>query len=560
MARGASTRATPSYDAGFDLGKRLAETRWRDAETWSARAARARGIDDDDGGDGGGGADAGDARFPVREDLNALVRVRAIDASDASLPWLMDVDVVSCAASESMRRTRAGETRLERSLHALAGEKLEVEMTLAERARTGGCTMTSACRLPARRIAHCVGPRYAEKYATAAESALCHCFVALLTKTVEECKARTVACTSACTERKGYPADKAAMVEIRTIRRFLEKWSSKLDAVVVCCEEDTMQHYVEALSVFFPRNAAESAHSERVLRNEPEYNEYGEAILSERRLRIDATPGRLSSASDFNKTMGVKLDDYDDDDAVVPAVSSVFMSMSIDPETRRMREQIIKEETIVDWWPDDALPKLDDGLTCPDNRSIEDEQTRRKTLLRRAESVDVSDVSEAKAIYLEKDRDYLGRRVVVVVAAFLERLIKAGEEERLLVHIAKELRGVTTNPRGYVIVYHHAGGAYGAPPSLDFIRKLHIALGPQHKDTLKCVFVVHPTAILKAAIWAMDLLQMESRLFNKVDYVDTVCDLREYVRLEGLNNFLSVPEHVEEYEREQVISGASTIW
>jgi len=514
--------------------------------------------DDDDDDD----VDVGTARFPVREDLNGLIRVHGIGTSDASSAWLMDVDVVSCAASESMRRTGAGETRLERSLHALAGEKLAVEMTLAEKVRTGGCVMTSACRLPARRIAHCVGPRYAEKYETAAELALCHCFVSLLTKVVEECKARTVACTSACAERKGYPLGKAAMVEMRTIRRFLEKWSSKLDAVVVCCEEEKMQHYIEALSVFFPRNAAESAHSERVLRNAPEYNEYGEAILSERRLRIDATPGRLSSASDFNKTMGVKLDDDDDndDDAVVPAVSSVFMSMSIDPETRRVREQIIKEETIVEWWPDDTLPKLDDGLTCRDDRSIEDEQTRRKNLLRRAESVDVSDVSDAKAIYLEQHRDYLGRRVVVVVAAFLERLIKAGEEERLLAHVAKELRGVTTNPRGYVIVYYHAGGAYGAPPSLDFIRKLHIALGPQHKDTLKCVFVVHPTAILKAAIWAMDLLQMESRLFNKVDYVDTVCDLREYVRLEGLNNVLSVPEHVEEYEREQVISGASMIW
>jgi len=157
---------------------------------------------------------------------------------------------------------------------------------------------------------------------------------------------------------------------------------------------------------------------------------------------------------------------------------------------------------------------------------------------------------------LEKHRDYIGRRIVVVVAAYLERLIKAGEEQKLLAHVAKELstESVTNNPRGYVIVYHHAGGAYGAPPSLDFIRKLHVALGPQHKDTLKCVFVIHPTAVLKAAIWTMDVLQLESRLFKKVEYVDTICDLHEYVRLEDVNAKLEVPGHVDDYDRELVLN------
>lgn len=44
------------------------------------------------------------------------------------------------------------------------------------------------------------------------------------------------------------------------------------------------------------------------------------------------------------------------------------------------------------------------------------------------EFMDVSDVSDVKVIYLEKFCDYIGRRVVVVIVAFFERLIKSGEE------------------------------------------------------------------------------------------------------------------------------------
>ena len=95
---------------------------------------------------------------------------------------------------------------------------------------------------------------------------------------------------------------------------------------------------------------------------------------------------------------------------------------------------------------------------------------------------------------------------------------------------------------------------------MDFIRKLHVALGPQHRDTLKTVFVVHATAILKAAIWTMDMLQLESRLCNKVEYVETVCDLRDYVRLEGINEKLEIPAHVEEYERDLARNAQTSFW
>jgi len=503
--------------------------------------------------------------FDVRDDFNAKVSVYESDD-----PWLLEVDVVTCAANERGTRLRANESALARALHAHAGGGLEQEMRAMDRVRTGECALTSAHKLPARKIAHVVGPRFAEKYATAAENALCHCYRNALNKLVDDLKYRTIAFTTVCEEAKRYPRDEAAMVAARTVRRFLERWSSKLDVVVFCVNAVEKPYLIAALKVFFPRDANEAAQSEALLQDK-EYNEYGELVLSERRMRIDAFPGRTLSPSStlsgggFNSTLGVKIEECDA--SVVPAVSSVFMSMNIDPESRRQRKELFAAEKDGDnWWSPSSSENLgvpganiDSGLTVDDKRTIEVEHSQRVRLLKRAESMDVSDVNDARAIYLESNRDYIGRRIVVIVAAFLERMIKAGEEQRLLAHVAKELRGVTDNPRGYIIVYHHAGGMYGAPPSLDFIRQLHIALGPQHKDTLKAVFVVHPTAVLKAAIWAMDLLQLESRLFSKVDYVDTVCDLHEYVRLEKIGEKLEIPDHVDQFDREKALNG-QTLW
>ena len=567
----------PAYDQGLFTGKHACVTTARACPAWTTfeEVVDETETNNHDGTDDGvtrendsvnEGEGKASVKFDVRKDLNALVRVyECVD------PWLLEVDVITCSANEQMRRQRGKESALTRSLHEHAGADLEKEMKTLDRVRTGDCAMTSAYRLPARRIAHVVGPRYADKYATAAENALCHCYRSALNKLVDELKFRTIAFTSVCEESKKYPRDEAAMVAARTVRRFLERWSGRLDAVVFCVNAADKPHFVEAMKIFFPRNTTESARAETALQGK-EYNEYGELVLSERRMRIDAFPGRTLSSSNsfgggFNSTLGVKLDECDA--SVVPAVSSVFMSMNIDPESRRQRKELFDAENDGEnWWNPgpgglDTLgvpgANLDSGLTVDDKRNVEVEHSQRISLLKRAESMDVSDVSDARAIYLETSRDYIGRRIIVVVAAFLERMIKAGEEQRLLAHVAKQLRGVTDNPRGYVIVYHHAGGAYGAPPSLDFIRQLHIALGPQHKDTLKAVFVVHPTAVLKAAIWAMDLLRMESRLCSKVDYVDTVCDLHEYVRLENEGEKLDIPDHVDQFDRDRVLHG-QTLW
>ena len=325
--------------------------------------------------------------------------------------------------------------------------------------------------------------------------------------------------------------------------------------------------YARALSVYFPRNDDESAASERVLRDVPDCNEFGEMILDERRMRIEARPApRGVGENFFNTTAGVKLDDDDrggDDASIAPAVSSVFMSMNIDPEARRQREHLRREEEgdACGWTPVDGADARPRRGAAPHRRRHErlKMNTRVAPVYSVARIPWMSATSATPGRFISVHRDYIGRRVVVVVAAYVERLLKAGEEQRLLAHVAKEFRGVTDNPRGYIMVYHHAGDGDGRRTSVDFLRQLRVALGPSRTDTLKCVYVVHPTSALRAAIWAMDAFRVESSFCGKVEYVDTVCDLREYVRLEGTKETLEVPGHVEEYERELALR-PSMIW
>ena len=85
--------------------------------------------------------------------------------------------------------------------------------------------------LPCKRLIHTVGPRYNDKYKTAAENALHNCYRNALRVMVEN-KLNTVAFSCAYTVNKGYPRKDAAHIAIRTVRRFLEHWGEDIDLVV----------------------------------------------------------------------------------------------------------------------------------------------------------------------------------------------------------------------------------------------------------------------------------------------------------------------------------------
>ena len=160
----------PSYDVGLAPSKHAARVTVDDLPRWcddsaSVSTSERRVCDaDDDATKEDGVASTTPPKFDVRNDLNARVRVYAEDFN----PWLIAVDCVTTPANEALQRQYGKESVWQRTLHETAGVGLEREMrATVEKANTGGTTVTSGHRLPARRIMHTVGPRYAEKYATA---------------------------------------------------------------------------------------------------------------------------------------------------------------------------------------------------------------------------------------------------------------------------------------------------------------------------------------------------------------------------------------------------------
>ncbi|KAH9320907.1 hypothetical protein KI387_015546 [Taxus chinensis] len=207
--------------------------RWSDADQ--------RSFVDDSSDDGGGpfsalsfsdpltsvspsenGSNGPRSRFPVDPDINLKVYLWR------GHPWNLEVDAVVNSTNENLDEMHSGP-----GLHEAAGPGLAEECATLGGCRTGLAKVTNAYDLPARRVIHTVGPKYAVKYHTAAENALSHCYRSCLELLIEH-GLQSIAMGCIYTEAKNYPREPAAHVAIRTVRRFLEKHKDRITAVVFC--------------------------------------------------------------------------------------------------------------------------------------------------------------------------------------------------------------------------------------------------------------------------------------------------------------------------------------
>ncbi|KAI3816642.1 hypothetical protein L1987_16345 [Smallanthus sonchifolius] len=188
------------------------------------------------------------SRFPVDHEVNSKIYLWNGN------PWNLEVDAVVNSTNETL-----DEAHCSPGLHAAAGPDLAEECATLGGCRTGMAKVTNAYDLPARRVIHTVGPKYAVKYHTAAENALSHCYRSCLELLIET-GLQSIAMGCIYTEAKNYPREPAAHVAIRTVRRFLEKQKDKITGVVFCLttENDT-EIYKRLLPLYFPRDKKEEA-------------------------------------------------------------------------------------------------------------------------------------------------------------------------------------------------------------------------------------------------------------------------------------------------------------
>ncbi|XP_022776778.1 protein GDAP2 homolog [Durio zibethinus] len=467
------------------------------------------------------------SRFPVDHEINSKIYMWR------GQPWNLEVDAVVNSTNENLDEAHSSQ-----GLHAAAGPGLAEECATLGGCRTGMAKVTHAYDLPARRVIHTVGPKYAVKYHTAAENALSHCYRSCLELLIEN-GLRSIAMGCIYTEAKNYPREPAAHVAIRTVRRFLEKQKVKITAVVFCTSTSSdTEIYKRLLPLYFPRDK----HEEEVAISKLPADvgdENGETIIDERKIRIKPLPKKTIAkppqapvelpVSDVGLVRrNSNLDTYLD-----PA----FMSLIKDPDQRRQEQW---EKTAQAKGGFNCAKMLGFGDLGGSPLSAAEEYSLHSRYLAKANSLNLSEIAEMKIVY-RGGVDSEGRPVMVVVGAHF--LLRCLELERFVLYVVKEFEPLIQKP--YTIVYFHSAASLQIQPDLGWMRRLQQILGRKHQRNLHAIYVLHPTFHLKASIFALQMF-VDNVVWKKVVYADRLLQLFRYVPREQL----TIPDFVFQHDLE----------
>uniref|UniRef100_A0A1D1XMC2 Protein GDAP2 n=1 Tax=Anthurium amnicola TaxID=1678845 RepID=A0A1D1XMC2_9ARAE len=471
------------------------------------------------------------SRFPVDHETNSKIYLWRGN------PWNLEVDAVVNSTNESL-----DEAHNSPGLHAAAGPGLAEECATLGGCRTGMAKISNAYDLPARRVIHTVGPKYAVKYHTAAENALSHCYRSCLELLIDH-GLQSIATGCIYTEAKNYPREPAAHVAIRTVRRFLEKQKDKITAVVFCTTTATdTEIYKRLLPLYFPRDKHEEEVAMLKLPADVG-DENGEIIIDERKIRIKPLPDISASipkppttqvdlpVSDVGLTM--RRTSFHFDSYLDPA----FLSLIKDPDQQRIEQ-----------W--EKASQAQSGFNCAKLLGFGDlggppltaaqEYSLHARYLSKANSLNLSEIAEMKIVY-RGGVDTEGHPVMVVVGAHF--LLRCLDLERFVLHVVKEFEPLIQKP--YTIVYIHSAASLQVQPDLGWMKRLQQILGRKHQRNLHAIYILHPTLGLKAAIFALQLF-VDAEVWRKVVYVDRLLELFKYVPREQL----TIPDFVFQHDLE----------
>ncbi|XP_047958348.1 protein GDAP2 homolog isoform X2 [Salvia hispanica] len=470
------------------------------------------------------------SRFPVNHEVNSKVYLWRGN------PCVLEVDAVVNSTNESLDESQSSP-----GLHAAAGPVLAEECATLGGCRTGMAKISKGYDLPARRVIHTVGPKYAVKYHTAAENALSHCYRSCLELLIEN-GLQSIAMSCIYTEAKMYPREPAAHVAIRTVRRFLEKQKDYVHAVIFCTTASSdAEIYKRLLPLYFPREKKEEVLATTKLPSDVG-DENGETVIDERRIRIQPLPNVKKKAVPRIPQISNEMPVSD----VLPArknsaylssyLDPAFMSLIKDPDQRRM-EQWEKAADARNGW--DFAKMLGYGDLKGPPLSAAEEYSLHSRYLAKANSLNLTEISEMRIVY-RGGVDHEGRPVMVVVGAHF--LLRCLDLERFVLYVIKEFEPVIQKP--YTIVYFHSAASLQMQPDLGWMKRLEQILGRKHQHNLHAIYVLHPTFGLKTAIFAMQLLI--DKVWKKVNYLDRLLQLFRYIPREQL----SIPDFVFQHDLE----------
>jgi O-acetyl-ADP-ribose deacetylase (regulator of RNase III) len=446
--------------------------------------------------------------FPVSEYLNSKIALWEGDLT------LLEAQAVVNSTNESLN----DKGPLSERIFQMAGPELAQECRdQLQGCRTGEAKISKGYRLPARYVIHTVGPRYNQKYKTAAESALFNCYRRTL-QLMRENHLETLGLCVINSVRRGYPPEEGSHIAIRTVRRFLEKYGDTVDVIVFAVTSQDLATYSSQLPLYFPRTADEERVAATLL-PEDTGNEEGEPVIPERKIRIMNNP---------------LMKDQQDDDAIIPAGEIA------DDTVNPVIDHHVGEHSFAVMEDDHDLRRKEQLDAKPRDESEAAEHARRyQRWLKRSKTDNLSDIAQLGVIS-QSGVDFLGRPVIV----FTGRNFPATsvDMDKAVAYFVGYLDPIVN--RDYVIVYFHTMTTGDNLPEFSTLKALYNLVDNKYRRNLKAFYIVHPTFWSKVVTWFFTTFTASS-IKDKVHSISGIEFLYDHISPDQLD----VPAFVLEHDR-----------
>ncbi|KAG7502138.1 hypothetical protein JOB18_014505 [Solea senegalensis] len=433
--------------------------------------------------------------FPFRPDINRKIVLFTGDIA------LLNSTAIVNTSNESLN----DKNPVSDSIHQLAGPELRDELLKLKGCRTGEAKLTKGFNLAARFIVHTVGPKYKNKYRTAAESSLYSCYRNIMQLAAEQSMASIGLCVVS-TVKRGYPLEDATHIAFRTVRRFLENHGNSIEAVVFAVSDTEEPTYKKLLPLYYPRSEDEEKACLPLIPADIGNSE-GEPVVPERQIRIAEKPGSLEDDAEE--------DNLDEDLGQVGNHAFARMEGDVD----KQRKLILQGQM-----SDAAMQKQ--------------HQRNYNRWLCQARAEDLSDIAALKALY-QTGADMCGRTVMVVVGRNIP--VTLIDLEKALLYFIHVMDHITV--KEYVMVYFHTLTGEHNHLNADFLKNLYDIVDAKFKKNLKAFYFVHPTFRSKVSTWFFTTFTV-SGMKEKVCYLDNLRQLFTCVKPEQID----IPPFVLEYD------------
>lgn len=229
--------------------------------------------------------------FPIDEDINNRI-------------VLYDGDIELLRAEAIVNPTNENLTQLGFA-GRMAGSELEYYIRKKVRlCATGDVRLTPGFKSNFRYIIHAVPPKYQPKYKTAAETALFHTYFRILEAMIEK-KIRTVIMPTLTTSKCNLPVKDNCLLQLRIIRRILEKKLREFDKIVLHVQD--VDTYTIPFFCYFPRTTIDEEIACYFFTGSLG-GANGEPVIPEREIRIKSKPAFLGdNDNSIDLTSGLDL-------------------------------------------------------------------------------------------------------------------------------------------------------------------------------------------------------------------------------------------------------------